>query len=85
MDEFIGPITNSFIDKIICAASKEIRNKKTKEKIIRGIIVPLLKDISARYNHYLMTLTSIMIIIIVLLVIILILLVINRCENKFQN
>jgi hypothetical protein len=82
MDEYIGPMTNSFIDKLISVASKEIKKKKTKQKIIRGIIVPLLKDISARYNHYLMTLSSILIIIIVLLVIILILLVISRCENQ---
>lgn len=84
MDSYIGPMTNSLINQFINSASKEIRKKKTKEKIIRGIFVPLIKDISSRYNHYLMSVISILVIIIILLVIILILLVINRCENTSQ-
>ena len=75
MDSYIGPMTNSFIDKLINVASTEIKKKKNKQKIMKNIIDPLLKDISSRYYHYLVTITTIMVIIIILLLSILILLV----------
>jgi hypothetical protein len=74
MDSCIGPITNGFIDKI----TNEVKKKKTKEKIMNGIIDPLLKDISTRYYPYLITITSILVVIILLLIAILILLVFQK-------
>ncbi len=78
MDLCLGPITNSFIDKLINVASTEIKKKKTKQKIVNNIINPLLKDISSRYYHYLVTLTTIMVIMIILLLSILTLLIIKN-------
>ena len=37
MDRYIGPVTNGIIDAVV----KEIKKKKTKEKIKTGIIYPL--------------------------------------------
>jgi len=79
MDKYIGPITETFIDKI----TKELKKSKTKEKIMKGIIDPLLKDLSVRYYPHFITMTTTLIIIIVLLISILILLVIQHCSlNK---
>ena len=74
MNECIGPMTNSFIDKI----TSEVKKKKTKEKIMKGIVDPLLRDISTRYYPYLITITSILVIIIILLIAILILLALQK-------
>ena len=55
-------------------------SEKTKEKIMTGILDPLLCDLSSRYYPHLMTITVILVIIILLLISILILLVIQRYE-----
>lgn len=77
MDKYIGPMTNGIID----AVSKEIKKRKTKEKIMSGIIDPLLCDLSMRYYPHLITITVILVIIILLLISILVLLVIQRYEE----
>ena len=74
MNTCIGPITNGFIDKI----TNEVKKKKTKEKIMKGIVDPLLRDIATRYYPYLITITSILVIIIFLLIVILVLLVLQK-------
>jgi hypothetical protein len=76
MSTCIGPITNGFIDKI----SNEVKKKKTKEKIMKGIIDPLLHDIATRYYPYLISITLVLVVIILLLIVILILLLLQKYE-----
>ena len=64
---FIAPITNSVIDLVI----KEIKKRKTKEKIMKNIIDPLLKDLSIRYYPHFITITIALVVIIILLITIL--------------
>jgi len=78
MNKCIGPITESLLNKAI----KEINKKKTKEKIMKGIIDPLLKDLTDRYYPYFITITSVLIVIIILLISILVLLVIQKCPSE---
>lgn len=73
MNTYIGPITNDLIDKI----TNEVKKKKTKEKIMRNIIDPLLCDIAKRYYPYLIMITSVLVIIILLLIVIL--LILQKC------
>lgn len=68
----------SVINELITHITKELKHKKTKEKIMKGIVDPLLKSISIRYYPYLITITSILIIIIILLIIILVLLILQK-------
>ena len=78
MDKCIGPMTEGFLNKII----KEVNKKKTKEKIMKGVIDPLLMDLSTRYYPYFITITCVMLIIIILLISILVLIVIERCSKE---
>jgi hypothetical protein len=73
MSNYIGPITNSVIDGII----KEINKKKTKEKIMKNVIDPLLCDLSIRYYPHFVTITIVLVLIIILLIAILVLLAMN--------
>lgn len=77
MGDYIGPITDAFIDKII----KEVKKKKTKEKILTHVIDPLLCDLTTRYYPHLVTLTIILIIMVILLVTILVLTVVQKSNN----
>jgi hypothetical protein len=74
---FLGPITNSVIDGIIA----EIKKKKTKEKIMRHIVDPLLCDLTTRYYPYLITITIILVLMVLLLVSILIMMAVQRCDG----
>lgn len=74
MSEYIGPMTDAFLDKII----KEVKKKKTKEKIMKNIIDPFLCDLTTRYYPHLITVTIILIIMVILLVTILVLSVIQK-------
>lgn len=74
MSTYIGPMTNAIIDGV----TNEIKKKKTKEKIMRNIIDPLLKDLSVRYYPYFVSITIVMAVIIILLIAILILLVLQK-------
>lgn len=65
---YIGPLTNTLIEKII----HELRKKKTKERVMENIIDPLLRDMAARYYPYFIMMIVILLIIIILLVSILI-------------
>lgn len=78
MSNYYGPITNTIID----AVSKEINKKKTKEKIMTGIIDPLLYDLTKRYYPHLITITIVMVIILLLLVSILALLILQRLTDN---
>jgi len=77
VQQMVGPITHSAIDGII----SEIKKKKTKEKIMKNIIDPLLCDLTTRYYPYLITITIILVLIVVLLLSILVLMTIQRCNN----
>ena len=77
MSSFVGPVTNKIID----AVSKEINKKKTKEKIMSGIIDPLICDLTTRYYPHLMTITIILVVIVLLLVSILSLLILQRLAD----
>lgn len=74
MNSYIGPIANTVIDGVV----KEIRKKKTKEKIMKGIIDPLLCDITTRYYPHLMSIMVVLVVMVLLLVSILILTVLQR-------
>ena len=71
---YIGPITDSVIEGIIA----ELKKKETKEKVMKNIIDPLLRDMASRYYPYFMMMIVILLIIIILLVLILIINVTNR-------
>lgn len=64
----IGPATDAAIECII----KELKKKKTKEKVMKNIIDPLLRDMASRYYPYFMMMIVILLVIIILLVSILI-------------
>lgn len=81
MNNYVGPLTNTFID----AVTKEIKKKKTKEKIMTGIIDPLLCDLITRYYPHLMTIIIIMAIIVLLLVSILTLLILQKVSSPVQH
>ncbi len=74
MSTYVGPLTNAVIDGVI----KEIKKKKTKEKILKNIIDPLICDLAVRYYPHFMTITIILIAIILLLISILVLIVLQR-------
>ena len=70
-------------DGVINALSKEIKKKKTKEKIMAEIIDPLLCDLTTRYYPHLMTITIILTVVVLLLIGILIMLVLQRCSVDY--
>ena len=74
MTSYIGPITDSVIEGII----KELKKKETKEKVMKHIIDPLVRDMSSRYYPYFMMMIIILLIIIILLVSILIVNIMHR-------
>lgn len=74
MSTYIGPITDSVIEGII----KELKKKETKEKVMKHIIDPLLRDMSSRYYPYFIMMIVILLIIIILLVSILIVNITNK-------
>jgi hypothetical protein len=78
MASYAGSLTNGIIDVVI----KEVKKKKTKEKIMKHIIDPLLCDLSTRYYPHFITITIILIVIIILLISILIMLVLQRCTSE---
>ena len=77
VQRMFGPITNSVIDGVI----SEIKKKKTKEKIMKNIVDPLLCDLTTRYYPYLITITIILVLIVVLLLSILIMMTVQQCSN----
>lgn len=78
MEKCVGPITETLLNKCI----KEINKKKTKEKIMKGVIDPLLKDLTDRYYPYFITITSVLIVIIILLISILVLVVVQKGSRE---
>lgn len=68
VETLIGPMTDAVIDKII----RELKKKKTKEKIMTNIVDPLLCDLSTRYYPHFLIVTVILIIIVIMLLAILI-------------
>lgn len=78
MNKYVGPLTDGIIDSVV----KEIKKKKTKEKIMVGIVDPLLCDLTNRYYPHLMTITIILVVVVLLLIGILILLVLQRCTDS---
>jgi hypothetical protein len=77
MSAYIGPVTNSVIDGII----KELKKKKTKDKIIKDIVDPLLCDLATRYYSHFLTIVIILFVIVLLLITILILTVLNQHKS----
>jgi uncharacterized membrane protein len=78
MNKCIGPMTENLLNKVI----KEVNKKKTKNKIMRDVIDPLLKDLFDRYYPYFITITSVLAVIIILLISILVLIVIQKFSNE---
>lgn len=77
MSTSIGPLTNSIIDGII----KEIKKKKTKEKIMTHIVDPLLCDLTSRYYPHLMIVMIVLIMMIILLISILIMIMCSKFSS----
>jgi len=63
MTTYIGPITDTIINKL----STELQKKTTKDKIVKNILDPILNDIASRYYPHLMGVTITLTIIVVLL------------------
>jgi len=77
MTSYIGPITDSVIEGII----RELKKKEVKEKVMKNVIDPLIRDMASRYYPYFMMIIVILLIIIILLVSILI---VNVTSNRQQ-
>ena len=60
---YIGPMTDAIINQI----TKEVKKKKTREKILSEIVDPLLYDITSRYYPHFITATIFLILIVLLL------------------
>ena len=71
-------ITDTILDSI----TNELKKKKTKDKIMTGIVDPLICDITARYYPHFITMTCVSAMIIILLIIILVLLISQKIKNK---
>lgn len=77
---FIGPLTDSIVNSFV----DEIKKKSNRDKIMNGVIEPILSDINHRYLPYVMGFTILIVIVIILLILILIT---NSkcCENCKAN
>lgn len=74
LSSFIGPTTNAVIELVV----KAIKKRKTREKVMKNIIDPLLCDLSSRYYPYFIMIIVILLLIVILLVCILIITMTNR-------
>jgi len=70
MSHFIGPISNEIINLCI----NEVKKSETKEKIISGVVEPILNESMSRYKKHLSSFIFIHLVIIILLVYIIFLL-----------
>ena len=71
---YVGPITDAVINQI----TKEVKKKKTKDKIINNVLNPLLSDVTNRYYPHFIGVTATLIVILILLLTIL-------CMNLFGS
>jgi hypothetical protein len=79
---YIGPITDGIVDGLI----DEFQKKKTKDKIIKNIIDPLLCDIAEKYYPHVVTLMVILALMILLLISILIIsLLPGKTKGSFNS
>jgi hypothetical protein len=78
---YIGPITNGIVDGLI----DEFKKKKTKDKIIKNIIDPLLCDIAEKYYPHVITLMVILALMILLLISILIISLLPSKKKYIEN
>ncbi len=78
---FIGPMVDNLIDGFV----DEIKKKKHKDKLMKTIINPVLKDIDSRYYPYAMALSVLLVTIIVLLVTLLIINVKSSCNKTITD
>ena len=79
---YIGPMTDAIINQL----SAEIKKKKTKDKIIKDVLNPILNDITSRYYPHLMgVIITLTIIIILLLSILCINIYPGKCKQCSQN
>lgn len=74
ISSLIGPTTDAIIKLIV----KSIKRKKTKDKIMKNIIDPLLCDLSSRYYPYFIMIIVTLLLITILLVCILIITLTNQ-------
>jgi hypothetical protein len=72
-------IVGSITDRVVDTASKHIKNKKNREKIMKNIIEPVLTDINKKYYPHYITLITLFIMMIIMLII---LLTISLCSKK---
>ena len=77
---YIGPITDGIVNGLI----DEFKKKKTKEKIVKNIIDPLLCDIAEKYYPHIITLIVVLALMILLLISILIISIMPT-KNKINN
>lgn len=74
MDDCIGTLTTSVIDTII----NEIKKKKNKDKIMKNIVDPFLKDVATRYYPHFVSLITILTIIVITLIVLVVLISIDK-------
>jgi amino acid transporter len=65
-------IVGSITDRVVNTASKHIKNKKNREKIMKNIIEPVLTDINKKYYPHYITVITLFIMMIIMLIILLI-------------
>ena len=65
VENIVGNIT----DRIVDTASKHIKNKKNREKIMKNIIEPVLTDINKKYYPHYITIISLFIVMIIMLIV----------------
>lgn len=75
---YVGPITNG----IVCGLIDEFKKKKTKDKLIKNIIDPILCDIAKKYYPHIVTLITVLGLMILLLISILIISLLPNKEKK---
>lgn len=77
MDTVIGPITGKFINNVV----NELKKEHNKNKIIKGIIDPILQNISKRYYGHFITFTGILILMVIMLITLLVIIILNKNQT----
>lgn len=68
MSTYIGPVTTTIIEHFV----KEMKKKENKEKIMKNVVDPLVKNLATRYYPYFMMTIIILMLIVILLVAVLV-------------
>jgi hypothetical protein len=64
MDDYLGNIT----DNLISTLTTQVKKKKNRDKIMKNIVEPVLKDINNKYYPHYITIISLFIMMIIMLI-----------------